>query len=100
MSDPWVFDELGHEHREIVGLKSANLGEMRRAGIRVPPGVALSLGAYEKFMGETGATEEIRHYLASFSADPAKPEDIVEYHKASEAIRSIVESQPMPRDLA
>jgi len=99
MSDQWVFDELGHEHKELVGLKSANLGEMRRAGIRVPPGFALSLKAYETFMKETGAAEEIRRYLAPFAADPNQHEDLVKYGKASEVIRRIVESKGMPEDL-
>ncbi len=99
MTDQWIFDELGHEHKEIVGLKSANLGEMKKAGIRVPPGFALSLKAYETFMKETGATEEIRRYLAPFDADPNKNDDLSEYRKASEVIRSIVESKRMPEDL-
>ena len=99
MRGQWIFDELGHEHKEIVGMKSANLGEMRKAGIQVPPGFALSLEAYEKFMKETGATEEITRYLETFSADPTKQEDIVKYQKTSEVIRSIVESKSMPKDL-
>src|SRR3989304_7340623 len=99
MSNQWIFDELGQEHKEIVGMKSANLGEMRRAGIRVPPGFALSLEGYEKFMKETGAAEEIRRYLSTFTADPNKHDDLAKYHEASEVIRSIVESKGMPRDL-
>ena len=99
MSDRWIFTELGQEHKEIVGMKSAHLGEMRKAGIRVPPGFALSLKAYERFMKETSATEEIRCYLTAFNVDPNKHEDIVKFQKASEVIRSIVESKSMPNDL-
>ena len=98
MGNQWIFDELGQEHKEIVGMKSANLGEMRRAGIRVPPGFALSLEGYEKFMKETGAAEEIRRYLSTFTAGPNKHDDLAKYHEASEVIRSIVESKGMPRD--
>ena len=99
MSGKWIFLELGQEHKEIVGMKSAHLGEMRRVGVRVPPGFALSLEAYEKFMKETGAIEEIRRYLTTFRADPNKHDNIVRFHEASEVIRSIVESKSMPSDL-
>jgi pyruvate,water dikinase len=99
MTGKWIFDELGQEHKEIVGMKSAHLGEMRKAGIRVPPGFALSLKAYEKFMTETGAAEEIRRYLSTFTADPNQHEDLMQYQNASEVIRNIVESKGMPKDL-
>jgi len=99
MTGEWIFDELGQEHKEIVGMKSAHLGEMRRAGIRVPPGFALSLKAYEKFMKETGAAEEVRRSLAAFTADPNGHRDFSKYHEASQVIRSAVESKEMPKDL-
>jgi pyruvate,water dikinase len=97
----WIyrFDELGKEHNDIVGKKCANLGEMTRAGFRVPPGFALTLGAYERFMKETGAIEEIRRYLATFSADPDNTADMPKYEKASEEMRGILESKEMPEDM-
>ncbi len=97
----WIygFDKLRAEHNDIVGKKCANLGEMTEAGFRVPPGFALSLEAYHKFMKETGAIEEIRQYLTAFNADPKRPADMPKYDKASEAIRGIVESKEMPEDM-
>ena len=97
----WIyrFDELGKEHNDIVGKKCANLGEMTRVGFRVPPGFALTLGAYERFMKETGAIEEIRRYLATFSADPDNTADMPKYDKASEEMRGILESKEMPADM-
>jgi pyruvate,water dikinase len=100
MSEKWIFDDVGEEHNDIVGKKCANLGEMRRAGIPVPPGFAISLRAYEKFMTETGATDEIREYLETFSADPDNPANIPEYDDAAKVIRGIVESKKMPDDMA
>lgn len=99
MTNKWIFDDLGQEHKEIVGMKSANIGEMRRAGIRVPPGFALSLEAYETFMKKTGAAQEIQRYLSTFTADPNKHDDLVKYQVASEVMRSIVEARGMPEDL-
>lgn len=93
------FDELGKEHNDIVGKKCASLGEMTRAGFRVPPGFALALEAYDRFMKETGAIEEVRQYLTTFSADPNNTADMPKYDKASEVIRGIVESKEMPKDM-
>lgn len=48
------------------GKKCANLGEMTKIGLRVPPGLTLSLQAYEDFMSLTKATREIQEYLRKF----------------------------------
>jgi pyruvate,water dikinase len=97
----WIygFDELCKDHDDMVGKKCANLGEMTRIGFRVPPGFAVTLEAYNKFMKETGAIEEIRRYLSTFSADPNRPADTAKYDKASEVIRAVVESKEMPEDM-
>ncbi|MFA4906531.1 MAG: PEP/pyruvate-binding domain-containing protein, partial [Candidatus Margulisiibacteriota bacterium] len=64
MSDKWIFwfEELGTGDNDRVGKKCANLGEMTRLGLRIPPGFAISIDGYERFMAETGAGEEIRQY--------------------------------------
>ena len=94
----WL-EEVGKEHNDIVGKKCANLGELMRGGFRVPQGFALSLAAYDKFMKETGALDEIRRYLATFHADPDNPADMAKFEEASKAIREIVNSKRMPEDL-
>ena len=53
------FQELGANHNDVVGKKCANLGEMVTLGLQVPPGFALSLDLYRKFIRETGAGEEM-----------------------------------------
>jgi pyruvate,water dikinase len=100
MPENWIFDDVGVEHNDLVGKKCANLGEMRRAGIPVPPGFALSLEAYKKFMNETGAVAEIRAYLADFHADPDDPVDLSKFDEASKVIRHIVESREMPENMS
>jgi pyruvate,water dikinase len=93
----WIFwfDELGQEHNNIVGKKCANLGEMTRIGIPVPPGFALSLEAYKRFFKETNASREIQEYL-----NQELPENIKEWEQASKAIMQIVESKEMPKSMA
>lgn len=94
------FNELSKEDNELVGKKCANLGELTKAGFRVPLGFAMTLWAYKTFLAETGAIEEIRQYFAEFSADPNDPKDMPKYTEASKVIRGIVESKTMPEDMA
>jgi pyruvate,water dikinase len=96
---PWIYDECSRAENDMVGKKSANLGELKKAGVRVPPMFAFSVSAYEKFLTETGAREEIRDYLSGFRADPASAADLEKYERAGCDIRSIVESKAMPADL-
>jgi pyruvate,water dikinase len=100
-STKWIYriDELGSEHNDVVGKKSAQLGEMTKAGFNVPPGFALGLAAYEVFMKKSGAYEDIGQYLTAFEADPRNPADLPKYDKASKIIRTMIEQKEMPQEL-
>jgi len=87
------FEELGQEHHEIVGKKCANLGEMAKIGLPIPPGFALSVGAYNDFLTQTNAKREIENYLCHLSGNI---ENIEQFNQASQSIRQIVESKEMP----
>ena len=63
------FNELRKEDSEKVGKKCANLGELTGAGFRVPPGFAVSLDAYSRFMRETGLIARIEEFLATLALD-------------------------------
>jgi len=97
----WIyrFDELGKEQNDLVGKKCANIGEMTKAGFRVPPGFALTLGAYERFMKESGVIEDVREYLKTFRADPDLSSDMPKFDKAAEDLRGILESKSLPQDM-
>ena len=98
MSEQWIYwlKEVGAEHNDIIGKKCANLGELTRGGFRVPPGFALGVGAYDRFMKETGTKDRLLKYFESFKADPEDIADTPKYDAASKEIRSIVESMKMP----
>lgn len=98
----WIYrlEELTKEYNDIVGKKCANLGELTRAGFRVPHGFALSLDAYEMFMNETGALAEVEKYFGSFKADPENTADLSKWQEASDVTRGIVESKQMPSAMA
>jgi len=97
-TEKWLyrFDELGSEYNDVVGKKCAQLGQMTRLGFRVPPGFALSVEAYKKFMIETGALEEIKDFLDDFKADPGQARDLPKYDRASKIIRNLLETKEMP----
>ena len=98
MSDKWLlwFEELGQEFNDRVGKKCANLGEMTKMGLRVPPGFALTLEAYREFMSLTGADMEIEEYLDNVDHGF---ENIQHFNEASVALRKIVESKEMPTEM-
>jgi pyruvate,water dikinase len=98
MAEKWLFwlDEIGQGHNDLVGKKCANLGEMHTIGLPVPPGFALTVEAYERFLTETGVRHELRQYLSEFSVDP---QDARKYQEAAEVTRQIVESKGMPKDM-
>jgi len=87
------FQELGQDQNSLVGKKCANLGEIAKIGLPVPPGFALSVRAYEDFLRETNAIQEIKNYLQRFHGGI---ESIELFNEASREIRQIVESKRMP----
>jgi pyruvate,water dikinase len=75
-----------------VGGKNASLGEMTRAGIPVPPGFAVTTEAYEDFLSDAGIKGDIEHALSQVDID-----DVVSVDKASQTIRQLIESAPVPQ---
>jgi pyruvate,water dikinase len=94
----WIFwlEELGQDYSNQVGKKCANLGEMTRMGLRVPPGFALSVDAYIDFMSMTGVASKVQEYLSKTYSDP---KDLGQLNKLSADIRQVVESEDMPKEL-
>lgn len=91
------FEELTKEDVPLVGGKNANLGEMIRAGIPVPPGFAVTAHAYRRFIEETGIKEKIQAILRErVKPGASAPEDYIE---ASREIRTLIEGTPMPKDI-
>ena len=98
MSKRWVLwlEELGQEQNDLAGKKCANLGEMTKMGLRVPPGFALSVKAYRDFMSMTGALHEIEKYLAKFGSGP---KDLKQFKELSAEMRQMVQSKVMPKEM-
>jgi pyruvate,water dikinase len=87
------FDELEKEHNDIVGKKCANLGEMTRMGLSVPPGFAISIDMYRNFVQETGAEDEMFSYIKEFGE--AKGAGIQIFKEMSKNLRGAIEGKEM-----
>lgn len=101
MPEKWIYwlSELRQDQNDIVGKKCANLGELASSGFRVPPGFALSVAAYDRFMKETEATDRVMKILADFDADPENVADTEKFDLLSKEVRVAVESVKMPQDM-
>ena len=93
----FLFDELGEEKNDLVGKKCANLGEMVKMGLPVPPGFALSLDMYRKFIRETGAEEEMSRYIENLG--DLKGKGIALFDEVSRTIRGIIQEKEVPSEL-
>ncbi len=91
----WL-EKVRKDDIHLVGGKCANLGELTAKGVRVPPGFAVTAGAFKRFLDETKIEDVIHKTLRSSngSKDPKM------YEEASQEIRKLIESMPMPRDIA
>ena len=83
------FEECRKDSVPLVGGKCASLGELISAGVRVPPGFALTTEGYRRFMAGAGIDREVASLLAGVDA-----QDIEALEKVSEQIRSVIEAQP------
>jgi pyruvate,water dikinase len=88
------FEDCLKESVPLVGGKCSSLGELINAGVRVPPGFALTTEGYRHFMAEAGLAGEIAALL--FGVD-ARDLDALELTSA--AIRALIEAQPFPEEI-
>jgi len=90
------FEDLKKEDIPLVGGKNANLGEMLRAEIPVPPGFAITAYTYKKFITESGIAGKIYKIIEEIVTDVNDPK---QYEEASRKVRQLIESTPMPREI-
>jgi len=90
------FEELGKGDIPLVGGKNANLGEMLRAKIPVPPGFAVTAYAYYEYITKTGIAEKIYQTIEETVTDANNPK---QYDEASKRIRKLIDSTPMPAEI-
>ena len=91
------FEEIGQKYNDIVGKKCANLGEMVQMGLPVPPGFALSIDMYRKFIQETGAYMDMQDYVKDLGE--LKGKSISDFKEISKTLQGIIENKEMPPEV-
>jgi pyruvate,water dikinase len=89
------FEELRKEDVAIAGGKGANLGELTRAGIPVPPGFVVTSKTYDQFIKETGIFDEIMDILDALDVENNK-----ELQASSVKIKKIITETRMPDEIS
>ncbi len=90
-----TFAELSHDDVDYAGGKGANLGQLTRAGLPVPPGFVIGAPAYAAFRAETGLGERLNEVLRDLDV-----EDTAALQTAAELAREAVADSEMPLWLA
>jgi pyruvate, water dikinase len=93
-----MFEEIGIDDVPSVGGKNASLGEMycelRRAGINVPDGFAITADAYRHFLRTAGLNLQIARLLEGLDT-----RDVTELRSRGSRIREAILGAELPADL-
>jgi len=85
------FETLGVGDVTEVGGKGANLGELTKAGLPVPPGFVITAQAYLDALDRSGARSKLASVMTeAASGDPAA------YRKAAEQAQTLIKATPIP----
>ena len=88
------FEEVNKDSVALVGGKCSSLGELINAGVRVPPGFALTTHGYAQFMRDAGIQSEVNALLKGLDH-----QDMDKLEEASRIIREMIESRPISVEL-
>ncbi len=89
------FNEVTKDDVPSVGGKGANLGEMTRANIPVPPGFIITAHAYFDFLQRAKITDKIRELLKPLDANDSK-----QLQQIAGEVKQVILNAPMPPDVA
>ena len=90
-----LFEEVGKEDLSLVGGKGANLGELLRHGIPVPPGFVVTAPAYSSFLEKAGLKAPIQELLEKLD-----PSDTQTLQETAARIKEMITETPMPAEIA
>src|SRR5437870_12105169 len=90
----WL-EDVRKEDVPLVGGKCANLGELVAEGSHVPPGFAITAGAFSRFLAETRIGEIIHKTLVNSNGS----RDQKQYDEVSQEVRKIVDFVQMPSEI-
>ncbi|MDQ3263759.1 MAG: phosphoenolpyruvate synthase [Myxococcota bacterium] len=88
------FDGLSRTDVAIAGGKGANLGEMTRAGLPVPPGFVITPAAFLAALDKAGIRQRLGELFRGVD-----PEDDASLSGASEQMQRLLRGAPFPQEL-
>lgn len=88
------FTELGKNFLPRVGGKNASLGELMQAGMRVPPGFAVTTDSYLNFITEAGIKDDIFAILADLN-----PKRVEHLNAAAAKIQEMMVNASVPGEV-
>ncbi len=89
------FKEISKDDVSLVGGKGANLGEMANSDFPVPPGFAITIFAYDKFLEHNGFKSYINKTLSKVDVNDSSILTV-----ASKAIQKKILSGEFPQDVS
>ncbi len=89
------FAEVGRDDLGLVGGKGANLGELTRAGIPVPPGFVVTADTYFHFIAKNGLEPAMKKDLFGLNVH-----DSTQLNERAARIRQRIIDAQMPADIA
>ena len=89
------FDEVTKDDVSTVGGKGANLGEMTRAQIPVPPGFVVTSTGYLNFLHKAGLSERLHELLTGLDVNDSKL-----LQRVAGRCQQVLLESPLPDDLA
>ena len=89
------FNEVTKRDIPLVGGKGANLGEMTKANIPVPPGFIVTADAYYDFLERSKIADKIRELL-----EPLDVNDSKQLQQVATEVKQIILNATMPPELA
>ena len=90
-----LFNEVGKGDVNTVGGKGANLGEMTRAGIPVPPGFIVTASAYFDFLEKSALHGKIASWLKPLDSSNSK-----QLQQVASVVKKLILDALMPPELA
>jgi pyruvate,water dikinase len=89
------FEEAADADHARIGGKCASLARMIHAGVRVPPGFAVTTGAYLRHIEANGLRSDIDRILRAIDV-----ENVEDEAEKAACIRDLITSAPVPDDVA
>src|SRR5215203_5886830 len=89
------FNEIRKDDIALAGGKGANLGELSRAGLPVPPGFILTTAPYDAFVEEN----EIRDAIVKLALVP-RADDPATFEEVAESIHALFSGGKVPEKMA